>query len=119
MYSFYECKKLEAITLPDSVTDLGVYAFDHCTALASVTLSKSLTEIGERTFNECVALKSLEVPVSVKKIEGAAFVHAGIEAFYYEGTAEQWDAVEKASTWNALSNFTEVICADETCSLGE
>jgi hypothetical protein len=66
-----------------------------------------------------VALKEIEIPVSVKKIGPAAFVHAGIEAFYYEGTPAQWDAVEKASTWDALTDFTEVIFPDEAGTLGE
>lgn len=44
---FYDCKKLESITIPDSVEHIGAYAFYGCENLKSVTVPKSVAEIEE------------------------------------------------------------------------
>ena len=34
---FYCCRNLTTITIPDSVTEIGIDTFAHCSALTSVT----------------------------------------------------------------------------------
>ena len=41
---------LTSITLPDSLTSIGVRAFSDCSSLTSITLPNSLTSISEMHF---------------------------------------------------------------------
>lgn len=71
--SFAECG-LSSITIPDSVVSLGSSAFSNCTDLSSgVTLSKSLTSLSSCLFQGCKKLPSVKIPYGINIIEGSAF----------------------------------------------
>jgi hypothetical protein len=103
-HAFFECKKLKEITIPDSVTKIGVYAFNDCFALETLTVSESLEEIGDRTFDGCMALQTLEIPVSVKKLGVAVLAGSGIKTLRYEGTVAQWNEMEKNEINDVVSS---------------
>ena len=71
--SFNNCTSLVSVTIPDSVTTIGMDAFEECTALASITIPDSVTNIGEGAFEECTALASIIIPDSVTNIGKGAF----------------------------------------------
>jgi len=70
---FYNCTKLESVTLPDGLTTIGTHAFNNCTKLESVTLPNGLTTIGERAFNNCSSLESITLPNSVAGVLAYTF----------------------------------------------
>jgi hypothetical protein len=70
--AFSECYFLKSITIPDSVTNIGVNAFYHC-PLNSITIPSNVTRIGERAFESCYNLTNVEIPESVKSIDFYAF----------------------------------------------
>jgi len=57
--AFYGCKKLQSVTIPNSIKTIGNETFYNCTALTSVTIPESVTSIGERAFSGCTALTTL------------------------------------------------------------
>ena len=67
MSAFANCANLTAIDLPTFVTEIGDYAFENCTGLTAVTLPKRLTELGSEVFKNCSALKSVWIPKSLTK----------------------------------------------------
>ena len=71
--AFWNCESLQSLTLPDSVTRIGVSAFSGCTSLQSVELPASLKRIGVSAFSGCTSLQSVELPTSLKCIESSAF----------------------------------------------
>ena len=81
---------LTSVTIPDSVTSIGIWAFAGCTSLTSVTIPDSVTSIGSSAFEGCDSLTSVT----------------------FEGTVEQWEAVVKGNSWNYDCPFTEVVCSD-------
>ena len=72
-YSFYNCTRLESVTIPDSVTSIGSCAFSGCTSLTSVIIPNSVTSIGRYAFSGCANLTSITIPDSVTSIGGYAF----------------------------------------------
>ena len=66
MSAFSDCANLTAIDLPSSVTEIDGYAFENCTALTAVTLPKHLRRLGTEAFFGCTALKSVFIPLSLQ-----------------------------------------------------
>ncbi|MEE1011525.1 MAG: leucine-rich repeat protein [Acutalibacteraceae bacterium] len=88
-------KNIDKVTLPESVTDIGVgafanstvseteslaniesieeYAFKNCTYLEEINLGNKLMIIGMEAFSGCDSLKSIYIPDSVSNIEISAF----------------------------------------------
>ncbi|MCL1919317.1 MAG: leucine-rich repeat domain-containing protein, partial [Peptococcaceae bacterium] len=51
--AFSSCQSLISITIPNSVTSIGIYTFSGCTSLSSITIPNGTTRISEYAFNEC------------------------------------------------------------------
>ena len=80
--AFANCVDLETVSIPNTVTWIGLYAFLNCTSLTTVTIRghKGLTGIGVGAFQGCTSLKSFTVPNSVIKILDSAFQYCtGLE----------------------------------------
>ncbi len=71
-YTFQNCKKLTNIIIPNSVTSIGEGAFVHCISLISATLPNSIETIGDRAFSYC-ALTSVFIPNNVTTIGNYAY----------------------------------------------
>ena len=74
LYAFYECTNLTSVTIGNSVTSIGLYAFYFCTSLTSITIPDSVTSIGDYAFYVCSSLTSITIPDSVTSIGEAAFL---------------------------------------------
>lgn len=94
-YAFYGCDTLTNITIPDSVSKIGIYAFGN-TALANVTIPESVNKIGKYAFYKS-NIASVNIPVAITEIEYGTFMYCsrltkvvipegvtkiGAEAFY-------------------------------------
>ena len=98
-YAFYECESLQAVTLPSTITEIGMgafaksgvtsadlsqtkankvnhYLFMNCASLAQVSLPPNAEFIGEAAFAG-TALTGVEVPDKVTAIDRAAFADTG------------------------------------------
>jgi len=66
-------KKLEKITLPDTIIEIGDYAFYNCESIKIVKLPNAIKAINESTFRYCKSLTDIVIPDSVTKIDDYAF----------------------------------------------
>ncbi len=73
IFAFFSCSSLTSITIPNSVTSIGGYAFQYCSSLTSITIPNSVTFIDICAFYECSSLISITIPNSVTFIEDGAF----------------------------------------------
>ncbi len=105
--AFYGCNKLESVTIPGSVKNVGADAFslDLDTAfhgnyvtppltskLVNLTIENGVEVIGEGAFEACFNLKSIHIPGSVKIIDAYTFhgckglsnltIDEGVESIY-------------------------------------
>lgn len=72
-WAFYCCKNITGVTIPNSVTRIGISAFEGCSAMSSVTIPSSVIELGAHAFGECSALTGVTIPSSVTSINDCLF----------------------------------------------
>lgn len=73
-FAFYNCEKLETITIKDGVKCIGGSAFAHCSSLKAVDFPGSVNEIKECAFSNCTSLSSVSfIGERNLKIGAAAF----------------------------------------------
>ena len=106
--AFYDCYKLENLTLPKNVETIGYKAFADCKHLKELTIPASVVEIGESAFENCRSISQLSFE------EGGNLETIGSWAFYNnhnissveipEGVKEIGDAAFYGCTY--LENIT-------------
>lgn len=69
--SFYGCKFLHYIMIPDSIVLIESEAFYGCSSIERFSLPPSLKTIGEDVFDGCYSMKSIEIN---SKIEGINYI---------------------------------------------
>ena len=72
-YVFRDCMNLTSITIPNSVTEIGISTFENCTNLEYMTMPNSVTSIGSSAFYGCSSLTSINIPGGVTRIWSDAF----------------------------------------------
>ncbi|MDY3111989.1 MAG: leucine-rich repeat domain-containing protein [Porphyromonas sp.] len=65
--------KLTEINLPSELTYLGEMAFGYCESLTAIELPESIDTLAGATFEGCKALESVELPESVVSMGGSVF----------------------------------------------
>lgn len=70
--AFCMCTKLMKVTIPDSVTEIGVRAFGGC-PFTQITIPDSVETIGNAAFMSCTNLESVVIPQSVTELGYKAF----------------------------------------------
>ena len=71
--TFYDCTSLKSVAIPASVTKIGDFAFYGCVELTDITVPENTEYIGEFAFYYCMKLPGLSLPASVRTIGSGAF----------------------------------------------
>ena len=72
--AFFECYNLAKVTIPNSITKIGVRAFAKC-SFKQFTIPESVTEICFGAFGMCEYLTEITLPSSVTTLEPLAFAY--------------------------------------------
>jgi|GEM_PF-384297 len=70
---FYNCKKLQTISLPSNLTKISDNAFYNCSALKSITIPSKVTTIGSFAFYNCKKLYQVIFTKNTSSISDYAF----------------------------------------------
>ena len=79
--AFNNCKGLKSITIPSSVTSLGMSCFS-ASGLTSITIPYSVTSLGNDCFHSFDALTSITIPSSVTSLGDYCFSYSVIRYAY-------------------------------------
>ncbi len=93
--TFYQCKSLESVIIPDSVTTIGDMAFASCTSLTDITISENITSIGTLVFEGTPWYTSLA--------DGP--IYFGSIFYAYKGTAPETVVIKDGTTLISNSAF--------------
>ena len=108
----FASSSLMYLGLPDSLKIIGNNAFAR-SALTVVEFNDGLEEIGEYAFYYCESLVQITIPTSVTKIGYYSFRGCDyLTEVRYQGSKEQWNAINKVdATWAPNIKYT-VKCTD-------
>ena len=80
-YAFLNCTGLTSITIPESVSRIGIYAFQS-NGLTSITIPESVTRIGNAAFLNCSSLTRAEF-ASIESLCNISFDNSSSNPLYY------------------------------------
>ena len=131
---FDSCDAITGITIPETVTTIGDYAFSEFTADISITLPASLTWVNTTAFWYCTCdivfasgttniptnilfrsyINHITIPDSINKLSYSSFksAYSALGSITFEGTLEQWAAVNKDTNWNNDIPSCVIHCTD-------
>jgi hypothetical protein len=69
----FSASGLMSLTIPESVTSVGISAFSSCSNLTSAVIGENLTSIEEFTFRDCISLTNVIIVDGLKSIGFEAF----------------------------------------------
>ncbi len=108
--TFSGCTALTNVSIPGTVKLIWQYAFKDCTALSSIVIPEGVEYIdlsGISAFWGCDKLTSITLPVSLKGLSRDLFFAApNLRDVYFNGTKEQYDAIEKTGFFGNGYRFT-------------
>ena len=113
-----------AIVIPGTAGTIGQRAFFNCSRLEKVTIQEGTTSIGLKAFAQCAKLQSVDIPASVTEIGKEAFSACEmLTDVYYNGTEEDWNNISidnsgEGNFANAAIHFIEegAYVASGSCS---
>lgn len=95
------------ITIPDSVTSMGMYAFS-ATRIQTFVIPLGVTVLESSLFSSCSKLESVVISDRVTEIKSYAFHRCStLKDVYYCGSSEDWEAIKISENGNsALQSAT-------------
>ena len=113
---FLNCSTLKKVTIPDSVTEIGIRAFEGCDLLTEIkadgvkvvqgqtfqsmkglkTVSlKGAEKLEREVFFMCSNLETVYFGAGLHDIGQRCFVGTALKDVYFDGTKEEWIKVKK------------------------
>jgi hypothetical protein len=118
MNCFYNCKKLENITLPESLQNVSKNIFWGCANLKSIIIPNRLSSISETMFHDCINIESIVFgsESQVKSIGKRAFSNCvNLKDIILPPLVTELGG----DAFSYCSNITLVVLTDDIPSLGD
>ena len=99
---FEHCEGLTEVKIPDRVTEIGDGAFELNRQLSKVKLPKKLVSLGKYAFAGC-DIKRITLPKSLKTIGEGALMNNNLEKLILPDEVERIDKKAFAGNWGVFS----------------
>ena len=97
--SFFSCKNLTTIIIPNNIISIGFCSFERCSNLTSVTIPNSVTSISDRAFNGCSKLTDMYLyPTTPPTLDGTSAIPNTTTIHVPIGSG---DAYKNATNWSS------------------
>lgn len=117
--AFDGCIVLNAINLPDAITEIPDYAFCAAFNLKNLIIPDNVKSIGYNAFWNCDALNEVTMPANITEFDKGAFYGCDkLATINFKGNKEQWLAIKKGKDWNIKGGSSDVIDFTVICSDG-
>ena len=121
---FLNCEDLVSVRMPASLSQFREGIFEYCSSLTGIVIPDGVTSIPKRTCWYCTNLTSVTIPACVEYINITAFEGANkLTDVYFEGTQEQWEAIQYLSEYgglvSGLTAFRDNVTIHFNCTTGE
>ena len=88
--AFESCVALKSVTIPGSVLSIGDHAFGGCTGLTSATINNGVLTIGKYAFQRCQSLANVSIGSTVSQIGEYALAYCPqLQGVYFMGNKPQ------------------------------
>lgn len=114
-YSFKQCKTIEHLVIPDSVIYIGEQTFYSCDNLKTVVIGKGVVDLSKELFFDC-GLVEISLTNSIQTISSSFAWCSDLVTINFDGTIDEWMAIDKASSFDNLTGEYTVYCNDGTVS---
>ena len=114
-WALNDCILIKEVEIPNSVTIICGCAFYGCQSLETVKLPKDLKYMSY-VFEYCQKLTYVTLPKSMKCLGVGNFILTNITVLSYEGTVNEWNALEKEEYWDDWGKVIQIVIK---CSDGE
>lgn len=83
-----------SVVIDEEIDSIGNQLFRNCNNLNEVEIPDGVTSIGANSFMGCDSLEKITLPVSLESIGKYAFWNTNLSEIVYNGTDEQFSAIE-------------------------
>ncbi len=94
-YGTFKNRKIVSLEIPETMTRIEEETFRNCSLLTSVIIGSGITRIEYQAFGQCTSLSSIT----------------------FNGTIEEWKAIDKGADWNYEVPATVVHCSNGDVTL--
>lgn len=112
-----EKDNVTSLTVSGSIINVDMFAFGQWQGLKEVVIMDGVESLDYASFYNCYSLVSIRIPKSVKSIGAWTLAYCyKLEAIYFGGTVNEWNAIEKGADWCKGSSKMVVYCSDGSLS---
>ena len=110
----FNYRNMIKLTIPDTVTKIGVNSFSSCGKLEEVTIGEGITDIPENAFRLCRNLKNVKMSDNVETIGKTAFDNCEkLESIYFSSNLKSignsaFNACEKLKSVDLPGNLEQI-----------
>jgi len=112
--AFENCDSIKYLNIPKSVEIFGSSVYAHCNSLEYAIIPEGVESLSAREFEICTSLKKISLPSTLKEISSHAVLGPceSLEEIVYNGTVDEWKAIEKSDSWCIATPAFRIVCTD-------
>jgi len=102
-YAFYNCDKLESVSLPEGLIEIRYGSFYNCSYLAGIDIPSTVVLVESYAFMHCESIREVIIPQNVSGIGGNTFA-------YCSSLQEVWIEEGPTSIGDSAFLFCSELC---------